>query len=35
MGTYPDGTVRASVGYFNTAADVDALVEAVRQIATA
>lgn len=35
LGTYPDGTVRVSVGYFNTAADVDALLDAVRQIATA
>ena len=33
LGTFPDGTVRASIGYFNTEADVDALVEAVKQIA--
>jgi selenocysteine lyase/cysteine desulfurase len=33
LGTYPDGTVRASIGYFNTEADVDALIEAVKQIA--
>lgn len=35
LGTYPDGTVRASVGYFNTEADVNALIEAVKQIASA
>ena len=35
LGTYPDGTVRASLGFFNTEADVDALLEALRQIATA
>jgi len=33
IGTYPDGTSRASIGYFNTEADVDALLEAVHQIA--
>jgi len=33
IGTYPDGTSRASIGYFNTEADIDALIEAVRQIA--
>jgi cysteine desulfurase/selenocysteine lyase len=33
IGTYPDGTTRASIGYFNSEADVDALIEAVRQIA--
>jgi len=30
IGTYPDGTIRAGVGPFNTEADVDALVQAVR-----
>jgi cysteine desulfurase family protein len=35
LGTYPDGTVRASIGAFNTAEDVDALLDAVRQIALA
>lgn len=34
LGTYPDGAVRASVGYFNTEAEVDALVDAVSQIAS-
>ncbi len=33
IGTYPDGTSRASIGYFNSEADVDALIAAVRQIA--
>lgn len=33
LGTDPAGTVRASLGAFNTAADVDALLGAVRQIA--
>jgi len=33
LGTYPDGTVRASIGYFNTEADVDAMIDAVKQIA--
>ena len=32
IGTFPAGTVRASFGRFNTPRDVDALVEAVRQI---
>jgi cysteine desulfurase family protein len=35
VGTYPDGAVRASCGYFNTDADVDALLEALSQIAAA
>ena len=35
LGTYPDGTVRASLGFFNTPDDVAALLDAVRQIATA
>lgn len=34
IGTYPDGTARASIGYFNSENDVDALIQAVRQIAT-
>jgi selenocysteine lyase/cysteine desulfurase len=33
LGTLPGGTVRASFGPFNTAADVEALVAAVRAIA--
>ena len=32
IGTDPHGTVRASLGAFNTAADVDALCDAVREI---
>src|SRR5271165_6595142 len=32
IGTFPDGTVRVSFGRFNTTADVDAFVAAVRQI---
>ena len=32
IGTFPEGTVRASFGKFNSHSDVDALVEAVRQI---
>jgi len=35
IGTFPEGTVRASFGKFNTESDVDALVAAVRQIGTA
>ncbi len=35
IGTYPDGAVRASLGAFNTEGDVDALVEAIGQIAAA
>jgi cysteine desulfurase / selenocysteine lyase len=31
--TFPAGTVRFSPGYFNTAAEIDAAVEAVRQLA--
>ena len=30
IGTYPSGTIRVGVGPFNTEADVDALVQAVR-----
>jgi len=33
IGTFPEGTVRASLGPFNTEADVAALVSAVREIA--
>lgn len=33
IGTFPDGTVRFGFGWFNTIAEVDAAVEAVRQIA--
>jgi selenocysteine lyase/cysteine desulfurase len=33
IGTFPDGTVRFSVGWFNTAAEIDASVAALRQIA--
>ena len=33
IGTYPEGTLRASMGPFNDAADVEALVRAVRCIA--
>jgi cysteine desulfurase family protein len=32
LGTFPDGTVRVSTGPFNTAADVDALADALGQI---
>ncbi|MGD0186903.1 MAG: aminotransferase class V-fold PLP-dependent enzyme [Roseiarcus sp.] len=35
IGTFPEGTVRASFGRFNGQSDVDALVEAVRQIRAA
>lgn len=35
LGTYPDGVVRASLGYFNTTQDVDALLTAVDAIASA
>jgi len=34
IGTYPRGTVRFSLSYLNTAAQVDAALEAVRDIAT-
>jgi len=33
IGTYPEGTIRVGVGPFNTEADVDALVQAVRSTA--
>ena len=32
MGTYPEGTVRVSPGIFNTADDIQALVDGVRQM---
>jgi cysteine desulfurase / selenocysteine lyase len=32
IGTFPEGTVRVSFGQFNTRADVDALLAAVRQV---
>ncbi len=35
IGTFPDGTVRLSMGYFNTSDDVDAAVRAIRRIAEA
>jgi len=33
LGTFPAGTVRFSPGYFNTADEIDASIEAVRQLA--
>ncbi|MBI4377719.1 MAG: aminotransferase class V-fold PLP-dependent enzyme [Nitrospinae bacterium] len=33
IGTFPGGTVRVSVGYFNTQDDIDKLIEAIRDIA--
>jgi len=33
IGTFPRGAVRISPGYFNTAADIDAAIEAVKSIA--
>ena len=33
LGTYPDGTVRASLGYFNTAEDIEYAAAAIRKIA--
>lgn len=35
IGTYPDGAVRASLGYFTTDTDVDALTDAIAQVAAA
>jgi cysteine desulfurase/selenocysteine lyase len=35
FGTYPEGAVRASIGYFNTTDDIDALLDAVGRIAAA
>jgi len=34
MGTFPDGTVRISPGYFNTEADIDQLITALDKIAS-
>ncbi len=34
LGTFPDGTIRAGIGPFNTENDVDALVQAVREATT-
>jgi cysteine desulfurase/selenocysteine lyase len=34
LGTFPTGTVRFSLGYFNTRQEVDLAIEAVRKIAT-
>jgi cysteine desulfurase family protein len=34
IGTFPDGTIRAGIGPFNTEDDIDALVEAVRMMTT-
>jgi selenocysteine lyase/cysteine desulfurase len=33
LGSFPDGTVRFSLGYFNTREDVEAATEAIRTIA--
>ncbi|MGB9617200.1 MAG: aminotransferase class V-fold PLP-dependent enzyme [Desulfomonilaceae bacterium] len=33
LGSFPDGTVRFSLGYFNTQEDVDVAIQAVRKIA--
>jgi cysteine desulfurase / selenocysteine lyase len=33
LSTYPDGTIRLSMGYFNTLSDIDAVVNVIRQIA--
>ena len=33
LGTFPGGTVRFSVGWFNTSADIDAALDALREIA--
>jgi cysteine desulfurase/selenocysteine lyase len=35
IGTFPDGTVRLSMGYFNTLEDIDTAVQAIRRIAAA
>ncbi len=35
IGTFPDGTVRLSMGYFNTLEDIDLAVQAIRRIAAA
>mgnify|MGYP001570466458 CR=1 FL=1 len=33
MGTFPNGTVRVSPGYFTAAADIDDCLEALRDVA--
>ncbi len=35
IGTFPDGTVRLSMGYFNTLEDIELAVQAIRRIAAA
>ncbi len=35
IGTFPDGTVRLSMGYFNTLEDIELVVHAIRRIAAA
>lgn len=35
IGTFPDGTIRLSMGYFNTLEDIDLAVQAIRRIAAA
>jgi cysteine desulfurase / selenocysteine lyase len=35
IGTFPEGTVRLSMGYFNTLAEIESAVEAIRQVAGA
>jgi selenocysteine lyase/cysteine desulfurase len=35
IGTFPDGTIRLSMGYFNTLEDVNIAVQAIRRIAAA
>jgi cysteine desulfurase family protein len=35
IGTFPEGTLRASIGYFNSAGDVERLLAALRQICLA
>ena len=35
IGTFPDGTVRLSMGYFNTPEDIELAVQAIRRIAAA
>ncbi|MFH0725748.1 MAG: aminotransferase class V-fold PLP-dependent enzyme [Pseudomonadota bacterium] len=33
LGTFPDGTIRLSMGYFNTLQDIESAVQAIRRIA--
>ncbi len=35
IGTFPSGTLRLSPGFFNSEAEIDAAVDAVRQLAAA